>query len=92
VGAKQNAARAATPSQLEIPAQEPVQQAFAWEPAEGAGAVESPARRLQLELERSLAPERGAKWSTRRSLAFILATNAGLWIALIAGARALLAH
>jgi hypothetical protein len=39
-----------------------------------------------LELERSLAsPDSGRKWSARRSLFFIVATNGLLWTALIWG-------
>lgn len=50
------------------------------------GAIESPARRLQLELERSWATERpGDRWSARRSLFFIVLTNGLLWMALIWG-------
>lgn len=49
-------------------------------------AFESPARRLQLELERSWASAESSKrWSARRSLAFILLSNGLLWAALIWG-------
>ena len=51
--------------------------------------VESPARRLQLELEQSWSAAEQPRWSTRRALSFIVLTNLALWAALIAGARAL---
>ena len=55
-------------------------------PEAGFAAVESPARRLQLELERSWASDaRAGRWSARRSLAFIVLTNGLLWGALIWG-------
>ena len=48
--------------------------------------IESPARRLQLELERTWAgAEATERWSARRSLAFIVLTNGLLWTALIWG-------
>ncbi|MFN3583212.1 MAG: hypothetical protein ACK4TT_04670 [Phenylobacterium sp.] len=51
---------------------------------------DGPARRLQQELERALvgAPAE-PRWSARRSLALIVATNALLWLALLWGLRAL---
>lgn len=58
---------------------------------DGASATPSPARALQqqLEMHASDRPQvGGAKWSPRRSLAFIVAASAALWMALIlAGAQ-----
>lgn len=51
---------------------------------------ESPARRLQQELERALAGAGEPRWSARRSLGFIVATNGAFWIALIWSLRAVL--
>lgn len=54
--------------------------------ARGLAAVESPARRLQIDLKRNWAqPEPVTRWSARRRLGFILATNALLWVTLIWG-------
>lgn len=52
--------------------------------------AEGPARQLQQELERALAGGEGAKWSARRSLAFILVTDGLLWLGLIWAVLALL--
>lgn len=55
--------------------------------ASAAGAQDDgPARRLQQELERALVGAPAApRWSARRSLALIVATNALLWLALTWG-------
>jgi len=51
---------------------------------------DGPARRLQQELERALAGAPAEpRWSARRSLALIVATNALLWLALIWALRAI---
>jgi hypothetical protein len=48
--------------------------------------IGSPARRLQLELERTWAnSEPVHRWSARRSLLFIVLTNGLLWTALVWG-------
>jgi len=51
-------------------------------PLDGAG-VDSPARRLQQELERALAGAGEPRWSARRSLGFIVMTNGAFWIAAV---------
>lgn len=49
-------------------------------------AVESPARRLQMELRRNWTSEAGEeRWSPRKSLSFILIGSCCLWAALIWG-------
>jgi hypothetical protein len=52
-------------------------------------AAESPARRLQENLERSWG-EAQPRWSARRTLGFVITTNALLWAGLIYGVRALI--
>jgi hypothetical protein len=56
---------------------------------EGAQAIDSPARRLQEELEANFAGPQAARWSARRRLAFIVGASAALWGALIWGVVAL---
>jgi hypothetical protein len=85
---KMNAAEARCPEGAEAPVAAPRPQPAAW-PAPGAEALESPARRLQLELEQSWAAPETARWSSRRALAFIFVTNAVIWTGVVAGLRAL---
>jgi hypothetical protein len=64
------------------------------EPARAFAAVnvafDSPARRLQQELERAMSGAGEQRWSARRSLGFIVLTNGAVWIALIWTIRAAL--
>jgi len=53
----------------------------------GAEAVHSPARQLQIQLEETWAAEAPARWSPRRSAAFIIGANLLLWGALVAAIR-----
>lgn len=84
-----NAARAEHRAEAEAFADPQFQQQFRWVEPRAAAAVESPARRLQLQLHESLAKPTAERWSARRSLLVIFATNAVLWTAVIAGVRAL---
>jgi hypothetical protein len=49
--------------------------------------VESPARRLQHDLERHWEAVGEPRWSARRTLAFVVLTNGTFWAALIYGLR-----
>lgn len=83
---KMNTARAASPAEAEAFAQPQVRQPLAWDAGDGSAAVESPARRLQIELERNWTVEaEQARWSPRRSLGFIIIASTLLWGALIWG-------
>jgi hypothetical protein len=55
---------------------------------EGAAFVESPARRLQLDLEQELAKP-AQRWSARRTLAFVVLTNGLFWAGVICVVRGL---
>lgn len=44
---------------------------------------DSPARRLQQELERALSGAGEPRWSARRSLGFVVVTNGAFWIAAV---------
>lgn len=60
-----------------------------WSPsAETQGAVESPARRLQVDLETAILA-REDKWSPRQTTLFLLVTNSLFWAGLVWGVRAL---
>lgn len=64
--------------------------ASSFEPAPAAarsGGGDSPARRLQQELERALSGAQDPRWSARRSLGFVVMTNGAFWIALVWGLR-----
>lgn len=85
-----NAARADRQAETEVSADPQSHQQPRWaEPHDPAG-VESPARRLQIELRESLAKPQAGRWSARRSVVVIFATNAVLWTVAIAGLRSLL--
>ncbi|RAK60774.1 hypothetical protein DJ021_13640 [Phenylobacterium hankyongense] len=72
------------------PPWEPVRDAPALHAADEASiAADSPARRLQENLERSWG-EAQPRWSARRTLGFVIATNTLLWAGLIYGLRALI--
>jgi hypothetical protein len=53
------------------------------------GAFESPARRLQLQVEAALAAPRADSWSARQTTAFLMLTNGLFWAGLVWGVRAL---
>jgi hypothetical protein len=85
-------ARELAPEPTQGPTQGPIQGSSAGPiaPASSAPRDGGPARRLQQELERALvgAPAE-PRWSARRSLALIVATNALLWLALLWALRAI---
>lgn len=54
----------------------------------GAGSVESPARRLQQEIEFQLSGADEPRWSARRTLAFLLVTNGLFWMGVALVVRA----
>jgi hypothetical protein len=87
---KMNTARVEFRGEADASVGEPAQQPFLCGGLANASAVESPARRLQLELQHSLVAPEPSQWSKRRALAFIVITSAVLWSGLMAGARALL--
>ena len=62
----------------------------AWSPSEEleAAAFESPARRLQLQVEAALLPPQ-TKWSPRQTTLFLLLTNGLFWMGLVWGVRGL---
>jgi hypothetical protein len=83
---KSNAARAENRPLDVAPATEQPETKV-WPDAAPDGAFGSPARQLQLELQRSWAAEEpGKRWSARRSFAFIAFSSGLLWVALIWGA------
>lgn len=89
---KMNAARAERPVEAEASA-DPQQQMLEWEHVADLDVifVESPARRLQIELERTWPTACDEeRWSPRRSLSFILITSALLWGALVWGVTAII--
>jgi hypothetical protein len=51
--------------------------------------IESPARRLQAEIEQSWAAPETRRWTARRTVAFVVVSNVILWAAIIAGVRAI---
>lgn len=57
---------------------------------DGLAEVESPARRLQRDLEDSWRAAAAPRWSARRTLAFVLLTNGLFWGSLAYGLKALL--
>ena len=73
-----------------VPAAESLETTRLREASADAQAVQSPARRLQLELEQNWSANAAPRWPARRALTFIVATNLVLWAALIAGLRAVL--
>lgn len=85
---KMNAARAEHRVEAEASAEPQIQQ-YLWPEAYERSAQESPARRLQLDLEENLAKPSPDRWSARRSLLFIFAANALLWTGVVAGLRSL---
>lgn len=86
---KMNAARAEHQAETEVSTDPQVQQQFRWVDPTEVVAVESPARRLQTRLQDRLATPQRERWSARRSVVFIFATNAVLWTAVIAGVGSL---
>ena len=77
------------PDFVPLPAATPLPQLTA--NVDGAAAVPSPARALQQQLEQRAEEAMGrdlARWSPRRTLAFVVTTSAALWMALLmAGAQ-----
>lgn len=53
-----------------------------------AGSVESPARRLQQEIEFQLSGADEPRWSSRRTMAFLLVTNGLFWTGMALVVRA----
>ena len=48
----------------------------------GEEVVESPARRMQLQIEQALVEAPGRRWSPRKTLAFIVLFNSIAWLAI----------
>ena len=86
---KMNAARAEHHEEAEAGAELQSRRQFLSSEAHGRLAVESPARRLQLQLHETLLKPDPQRWSARRSLAIVFVSNAVLWAAVIAAVRAL---
>jgi hypothetical protein len=85
-----NAVWAEQEAAAEAGADPQVQQQFLWTRPGDRPAVESPARRLQVQLSESMAEPQIERWSARRSLLVVFATNVVLWTAVVAGVRAML--
>jgi hypothetical protein len=56
----------------------------------GVAAMESPARRLQREIEGAFTAADERRWSPRATVAFLAATNGLLWLAIVWAVRGLL--
>lgn len=87
---KMSAARAEHGLAAEAAADPQIQQQFLWTRPGDRRAVESPARRLQAQLCESMPEPQVERWSARRSLLVVFATNVVLWTAVVAGVRAVL--
>lgn len=87
---KMNAARAETSPGAEAPAAQRNEKYTHWSKAVHDGVVESPARRLQLDLEESWAAPSPQRWSARRSFAFIIMSSALMWAGVATAALLLL--
>jgi len=85
-----SAARAEQATAAAAAADPQVQQQFLWARPGDRRAVESPARRLQLHLSEGPPEPQIERWSARRSLLVVFATNVLLWTAVVAGVRAVL--
>ena len=86
---KSNAARILAATGDEAPRRPPASKSRIGPVVGPAAVVESPARRLQLELEHNLGRVQAQRWSPRRTLAFVAMTNLVGWAALIWLVRAL---
>lgn len=85
-----NAARAQQRPRAEAPADQHSGRNAHWSKTVHEGAVESPARKLQLDLEQSWWEPSPQRWSSRRSFAFIVMTSALMWAGLAAAVLLLL--
>jgi hypothetical protein len=76
---------------IDLPEALPAPERPRWSPSAELepGAFESPARRLQLQVEAAMAAPAHDKWSARQTTAFLLLTNGLFWVGLVWGVRTL---